>query len=345
MVPEGARFSRQILFAPVGARGQELLERAHVLLVGLGAVGAACADLFCRAGFGRLTLVDRDVVDESNLPRQTLYDLAQARGVMPKAEAARARLASLGGPTSLEARVLDASALSLEELRELLGSGAALLCDATDNFETRYFLSDLAVEQGVPLAYAGAIGARAAAALFAPPRTPCMRCLFPEPPAGGTVETCDTAGVLGPAAHAAAALVVGMAMRHVVDPGAPSRLVNLDVWGGGSSALALDEARRDPDCRSCARRELPALHGAVPAVVTLCGRGMYQVQPANRGSVDLAALAHRLAAVAEVSTGAGAIRATLARATLTVFGDGRALVEGVDDPASARRLYAEMIGS
>lgn len=342
----GDRFSRQVLFPPIGAAGQALLLQTHVVLVGLGAVGAACADLIGRAGFGRLTLVDRDVVDESNLPRQTLYDLAQARAATPKSEAARERLAALGGPTQLESVVLDAGVGSAAQLRRLLAARPAILCDATDNYETRYYLSDLAVEQGVPLAYAGAIGGRAAAGLFSSPATPCLRCLFPEPPGAGSVETCDTAGVVGPAAHAAASLVVAMTMRHVVERGAaPARLVNLDVWGGEASSLPLLPARRDPLCRSCGTRELPALSAAPPAVVALCGRGMFQVSPTHPGDLDLESLARRLARIGEVTGSASTVRATLREGRVTIFRDGRALVEGVGDPAAARRLYVEVVGA
>ena len=152
------RYSRQVLFPAIGEAGQRRLAVSHVAVVGCGATGAAAASLLARAGVGTLTLVDRDFVEESNLQRQVLFDEQDAREALPKAEAARRKLAQANSQVEVRAHVAD---LVPENIHALLGE-AAILLDATDNFETRYLLNDFAVEQGKPWIYAAAVGAYAA---------------------------------------------------------------------------------------------------------------------------------------------------------------------------------------
>src|SRR5580704_8896844 len=181
------RYSRQVLFPGIGPEGQARIERAHVAVVGVGATGAAAAALLARAGVGTLTLVDRDFVEESNLQRQVLFDEADAREALPKAEAARRKIAQFSSRTEVQAHVAD---LVPSNIHALLGQ-AAIVLDATDNFETRYLLNDYAVEQGRPWIYAAAVGAYAATMNILPGETACLACLFPKPPTG-MVATCAT---------------------------------------------------------------------------------------------------------------------------------------------------------
>ena len=136
------RYSRQVLYPGIGAHGQRQLAMAHVALVGCGATGAAAASLLARAGVGTLTLVDRDVVEESNLQRQVLFDEADAREALPKAEAARRKIAQFNSRIEVRSHVAD---LVPSNIHALLGE-AVILLDATDNFETRYLLNDYAIE-------------------------------------------------------------------------------------------------------------------------------------------------------------------------------------------------------
>jgi molybdopterin-synthase adenylyltransferase len=178
------RYSRQVLYPGIGAGGQRQLTQGHVAVVGCGATGAAAASLLARAGVGTLTLIDRDFVEESNLQRQVLFDEADAREALPKAEAARRKITQFNSRTEVHAHVAD---LVPSNIHALLGE-ACILLDGTDNFETRYLLNDYAIEQGRPWIYAAAVGAYAATMNILPGETACLACLFPRPPAG-MVET------------------------------------------------------------------------------------------------------------------------------------------------------------
>src|SRR6201996_3971142 len=234
------RYSRQVLFAPIGEAGQQRLASSTVAIVGCGATGAAAATLLARAGVGTLILIDRDFVEESNLQRQVLFDEADAAAATPKAEAARRQIARFNSEIQVRAHVAD---LVPDNIQPLLGD-AALILDATDNFETRYLINDYAVEQGRPWIYAAAVGAYAATMNILPGETACLACLFPKPPSG-LVETCDTAGILNTAVNFAASIGVTEIMKFLVGARDKMRrtLIGRDLWTNDQAEINAASAR------------------------------------------------------------------------------------------------------
>jgi adenylyltransferase/sulfurtransferase len=369
------RYSRQVLFAPIGVAGQQRLARAHVAIVGCGAMGAASASLLARAGVGTLTLIDRDFVEPSNLQRQVLFDEADAREGLPKAEAARRHIAQFNSGVTVHARIAD---LVPGNIPELL-AGANILLDATDNFETRYLINDFAVQQDKPWIYAAAIGAYAATMNILPqplePRTSnlepasataCLACIFPKPPTGN-VDTCDTAGILSTAVNLAASIQVTEALKFLTgQPHLMRRtLLSFDLWnpaGSGAAATSsgytaasngyLDRSEiaagtPRPGCQVCGQRIFTHLAGQDRAHITLCGRDSVQIHEHHR-PVDFAALRGRLAAHADIQdlrSNDLLLRFRRGPHTFTLFADGRAIVQGTIDIAVARSLYARFIGS
>lgn len=336
------RFARQIGFAPLGAAGQVRLERARVLLVGCGATGGILAQALVRAGVGHLTLVDRDVVERSNLPRQVLFEEQHAAAGTPKALAAAETLARSGGPTRVEPVVAHVDGGNVASL----AADAELVLDGTDNLPTRYLLNDLCVSRGLPWVYAGVVGGAGLVLPVLPGAGPCLRCLFPEAPPPGTLPTCDTAGVLLPAVGAVGMLAAGLALRILAaaDPTdrPRPRLLELDVWNGTTRAL---EAGADPDCPACGQGLFPFLEaGRSRTAATLCGRQTVQL-PAGDRDLDLDGLAQRLAPLAQdLLSNPVFVRARVDELTLTVFRDGRALVEGTEDPDRAQALFDRLVG-
>ncbi len=244
------RYSRQILFPGIGVEGQQRLVAAHVAIVGVGATGAASAAMLARAGVGTLTLIDRDFVEPSNLQRQVLFDEEDARESLPKAEAARRRIALFNSGVTVQPHIAD---LVPANIHELLGS-ADLILDATDNFETRYLINDYAVQQGKPWIYAAAIGAYAATMNILPVTaaeawqpTACLACIFPKPPTG-PVETCATAGILSTAVNLAASIQVTEALKLLTGQTQSMRrtLLSFDLWSNDRSEI--NTGRPDPKC-------------------------------------------------------------------------------------------------
>lgn len=335
------RYSRQILFAPIGDEGQQKLRTGHVAIVGVGATGAAVAGLLARAGVGRLTLIDRDFVEASNLQRQILFDEADAHDALPKAEAARRQIARFNSEIHVEAQVADLVPANIDAL---LGA-ADLILDATDNFETRYLLNDYAVANGRAWIYAGAVGSYAASMNILPGETACLACLFPKPPSG-PVETCDTAGILGTAVNLAASIEATEALKYLIGARAAMRrtLLTHDLWTNQRSEL---QAARSPraDCRVCGpARDFAHLRGEGRPHITLCGRNSVQIHEHTR-AIDFSALAATLAPHGTVRWNRMLLRFTREPHTLTVFPDGRTLVQGTTDVALARSLYARFLGA
>ncbi|HTV06883.1 MAG TPA: ThiF family adenylyltransferase [Acidobacteriaceae bacterium] len=333
------RYSRQVLFPGIGESGQQKLAAAHVALVGCGATGAAAAALLARAGVGTLTLIDRDFVEESNLQRQVLFDESDAREALPKAEAARRKIALFNSDVTVRAHVAD---LTPGNIHQLL-AGTQIILDATDNFETRYLINDYAVEQGRPWIYSAAIAAYAVSMNILPGETSCLACIFPRPPSGA-VETCDTVGILNTAVNFAASIAVTEALKFLTGLQSKMRrtLLSCDLWSNEWSEVSA--AVPHPACEVCAARNFRHLRGEGRPHITLCGRNSVQIHEHQR-PVDLAALETRLRPHGEVRSNQLLLRFTRGDHTLTVFADGRAIIQGTTDVALARSLYARFVGS
>jgi len=146
------RFDRQARFAPLGEAGQQRLGASRVLLVGCGALGGSLAQTLVRCGVGSLVLVDRDIVEETNLPRQVLF--SESHLGLPKSDCAAEALALIGGPTRVEAHAAHVDAENFEDFAE----GCDLVLDGTDNLATRYLINDWAVQTDTPWVYGGVVG-------------------------------------------------------------------------------------------------------------------------------------------------------------------------------------------
>ena len=332
------RYSRQVLFAGIGEAGQRRLAQSHAAIVGVGATGAAAAGLLARAGVGTLTLIDRDVVEESNLQRQVLFEESDAREALPKAEAARRRIALFNGETEVRSHVADLVPGNIHALLE----GAEIILDATDNFETRYLINDYALEQGRPWIYAGAVGAYAVSMNVLPGETACLACLFPAAPTG-LVETCDTAGILNTAVNLAASIEATEAIKFLVGARAAMRrtLISHDLWTNERSEVSAAKPRAG--CVACGERDFRHLRGEGRAHITLCGRNSVQIHEHGR-PVDFAALAGRLRPHGDVRYNALTMRFVRGAHIFTVFADGRAVIQGTTDVTEARSLYARFLG-
>ena len=328
------RYSRQARVAGVGADGVEKIRRATVLVVGCGALGTHLADSLTRAGVGALHLVDRDVVEWSNLQRQVLFDEADAAAGLPKAVAARDRLRAVNTDVRIEAYVADCSRAFLDALPER----PDLVLDGTDNFPTRYLLNDWCSQQQVPWIYAGAVGAEGACMVVRPGGA-CLRCLWPEPPAQADVGSCETAGVLGPAIAAVTAFQGAEAIKLLVGAPTTEGVFTCDVWRGTYQVVPVGSGPA-PDCPACARGERPALSEAAIEAVSLCGRDAVQVLPPAGAAIDLDALSAQLgSAVTDLERTPHLLRFAVDGVRFTVFPGGRALLFGVQDPLRARALY------
>ncbi len=337
-----ARYSRQVLFEGIGPEGQARLMASKVALVGCGALGTVQASLLVRAGVGRLRIIDRDFVEESNLQRQILFDEEDARAILPKAVAAVNKLRAANSLVEVEGLVEDVNASTIGRLLD----GYDLILDATDNFDARFLLNDYAVKTGTPWIYGACVGSYGLTFPILPGETACLRCVFESAPPPGMSPTCDTAGVLGPIVGLIASLQAAEALKILAGrrERVTRKMAVLDVWEGRLSLVDLPP--REKDCPCCVRREFPFLEGALGSdTATLCGRNAVQIRRRDGITLDLDQVASRLGPIGAIEKNRFLVRADIDQYRLTVFADGRAIISGTKDPAVAKSIYARYVGT
>ena len=335
------RYSRQILFAGIGAEGQRKLAAARVAIIGCGATGSALATLLARAGVGTLRIIDRDYVEPSNLQRQSLFDEKDAAESLPKAIAAARKIAAFNSQIVVEPRVEDLVPANIEAALE----GMSLLLDGTDNFETRYLINDYAIDRSLPWIYSAAVGSYAVTLNVLPGQTACLACIFPDSPRG-MVETCETSGILNSAVNLVASVAATEALKLLVAganaPHLRRTLLSFDVWANEHAEISAAKPR--PGCRACGKRDLIHLAGEARPHITLCGRNSVQIHERQR-PIDFAAMDRRLQPHGIVRHNDFVLKFWHDPYEMTLFPDGRAIIKGTTDTAVARSLYARYVGS
>ena len=339
------RYSRQTRFAGIGRAGQERLRGARVLLCGCGALGSLLADTLVRAGVGWLRIVDRDFVDLSNLQRQVLFDESDVAERLPKVIAAAQKLGRINSQVTIEPVIADISAANMLELCR----DVDLILDGSDNFELRFLINDAALETGLPWVYGGVVGSHGQTMTIRPGASPCLRCLMETVPEPGSTETCDTAGVIAPAIHVVASLQVVAALKLLTGQGADiaPELTIVDVWAGTWRTVSLEGLQESGACPACGQGRRDWLHGESSTQSTvLCGRNSVQISPGEAFRLSLESLAAKLSALGSVKQNAFLLRfkPSGSACELTIFRDGRAIVQGTEEPAEARGLYVRYVG-
>jgi len=185
------RYSRQMILPEVGPEGQQKLKKSSVVIIGAGGLGIPASVYLVAAGAGRVGVVDEDVVEKSNLHRQTIYTEEDVGS--PKARVAAERLRGLNPHVVVEPHEVRLSSANAMEVLK----GYDVVVDCTDNFPARYLINDACVLLGKPDVYASIFRFEGQASTFDSRKGPCYRCLFPEPPPPDSVQDCAMAGVLG----------------------------------------------------------------------------------------------------------------------------------------------------
>ncbi|MBT2659536.1 ThiF family adenylyltransferase [Bacillus sp. ISL-45] len=337
------RYSRQILFQPIGSGGQEKLVKSSAVIVGMGALGTVISNHLVRSGVGHVRIIDRDLVELSNLQRQTLYDEDDARENLPKVIAAEKKLKKINSEVKIEPIISD---LTLDNAEDLL-AGFDVIVDGTDNFMARYLINDVAVKHGIPWVYGGAVSSRGMFAAIKPGETPCYRCLFPSVPAG-LGETCDSIGVLSPITDIIGSFEAVEALKLLVGAESNPNLEQMDIWY--NSFLQMDVSQgRNPECPACVHHNYEFLDRSSDQQInyaSLCGRNTIQINPRKKTKQDLEKLASTLKNSGEVKGNPFLLRFMPDKEiTMVIFQDGRVLIHGTNDTVKAKSYYARYMGS
>jgi adenylyltransferase/sulfurtransferase len=233
-------------FAGWGESGQAKIAKAKVVQVGCGGLGSTLAQCMARAGVGKLTLIDRDIVDITNLHRQFLFDEEDAAKKIPKAAAAAEKLKRADSKAEL---AVITEALSSSNADRLL-SGHDLVLDGTDNMETRYVINDWCVRNHIPWIYGGVVGATGMTMVILPGKGPCIQCLYPaDDLKDKTAPSIEDTGIINTAPAMVALLQSTEAMKLLI--GSPDVIRDLriiDLWSGAWQHISVS---RNPQCPCC----------------------------------------------------------------------------------------------
>ena len=337
------RYSRQELFHKIGIEGQQKLSQKHVLIIGAGALGTGSAEVLARAGVGTITLVDRDYVEFSNLQRQQLFSEEDARQHLPKAVAAKQRLMQINSEVNIRAIVMDVTAQEIEEL----ASGVNVIIDATDNFETRMIINDIAQKRSIPWIYGACVGSYGLTYTFIPGHaSPCLNCLLESIPMGGA--TCDTVGVIASVVQMVNAYQTAEALKILVEDwqALHGKLISFDLWSNQHTAMNV-ESLKNSACLSCgAQSTYPYLENDSPIrTAVLCGRDTVQIRPSVSMQLNLQDAAASLALQGgKVEVNPYMVSYSTSKHRLAIFQDGRVLVHGTKDSEEAKSLYRRYMG-
>lgn len=333
------RYSRQMLFKPIGEIGQQKLRKKNVLILGCGALGSANSENLVRAGVGRLTLIDRDYVELSNLQRQQLYTEKDVNDQVPKAVAAKAKLEQINSDVDIESYVLDATPDSLQPLLK----GVDLVIDATDNFEARLILNDLMQKLTIPWVFGSCVGSTGMSYTIFPHETPCLSCLLDTVPVSGA--TCDSVGVISPAVQMVVAHQTTEALKILVEDKQHlrTRLITFDLWTNHYHQINVERAKK-PNCPSCGiNPSHPYLtYKFRTKTEILCGRNTVQIRTPHK--LNLQILAERLQQIVPIKQNDFLLSVQYKSYRLVFFHDGRALIHGTDSIEKAKSIYNQLAG-
>ncbi|QXE01988.1 ThiF family adenylyltransferase [Terribacillus sp. DMT04] len=332
------RYRKQELF--IGKEGQMQIENSKIVLIGMGALGSASAEMLVRAGIGELVLIDRDYVELHNLQRQQLYTEEDAAAYLPKALAAAERLQAINQHVKLHAVIENIDHHNIEQLVE----GAHVILDATDNFETRLIVNDAATKYGIPYIYGACVGSYGVTYPVVSKDAPCLHCLLEQLPQQS--ETCDTAGIISPIVQWVAAMQVTQTLRILCRQEVAPELRAFDIWTGDYTTVNVQRLQ-DPNCLSCSTEaKRPYLNGATQTKLdVLCGREAVHIRPGSKKSLDLTALSEQWVSAVEPVTANEYLLAFHHRGhRVVLFADGRAIIHGIDDINRARSLYDSLVG-
>jgi molybdopterin/thiamine biosynthesis adenylyltransferase len=334
------RYSRQKLFKPLGEAGQEKIAKKHVIIIGAGALGSVNAESLVRAGIGRLTIIDRDYVEMSNLHRQQLYTEKDAMKGLPKAVAAKNRLNEINSETHITAYVAEADAEMLAELVK----DADILLDCTDNFDIRFIINDISIKYQIPWIYGSCVGSTGMSYTILPGKTPCLNCLTESFPISG--GTCDSAGIIAPAVQMTAAYQTTEVLKLLAEDHQSLRegVLTFDLWDNQSYHMKVSKAKKN-ECPTCGDKPVyPYLQYENRTKTTvLCGRDTVQIRSPHI-KLSLNEIERNLEGLGEIKRNPYLLSFTYDPYRIVFFHDGRTFIHGTNDMNEAKNIYHRFIG-
>ncbi|MBI2105333.1 ThiF family adenylyltransferase [Candidatus Woesearchaeota archaeon] len=315
------KYTQHILFEKIGQQGQEKISKANITILGLGATGTNSAELLARAGVGNLTLIDRDIIEESNLQRQTLFVEEDINN--PKALVAKEKLEKINSNIKIKSHFKDINYQTISILKH-----PDLILDCTDNMSTRFLLDEYCYKNNIPWIYLGIIESTGMLLKIVPKKTPTLKEVLKE--INEPLDSCDTSGILNTIAPFASSLQVTEAIKHITSQPATKELLYFDIWKHKVQKIKINKSQNF-------KYQLSYLNGEKESkAIQLCGTNTFQLRGPK---VKLEQLANKLKKIGDVISNQYCIKFN----ELIIFEDGRVLIKASDEK-KAKSLYTKYIG-
>jgi adenylyltransferase/sulfurtransferase len=329
------RYARQVSLTAVGEEGQQQFASTSAVVMGAGAVGSNSAEMLARMGIGRIIIIDRDVVELSDLHRSRM--LSDEDVGEPKALA----LANAIKATMPDARVQGiAEDMTVENVTTLIRR-ADVVVDGMDNMESRLVLNDGCLELRIPWVLGRVVATKGIVASF-PAGGPCLQCIYPDVESQVYLSDSRSEGIDPTVASAIAGIQVAQVSRLVLGAKTPSRLITLDAWTNECLMMDIKQVESCPACVE-GRRKFLSTH-IIKTFTTLCDQNAVQISPHRRYKLDLDSKARELEVHGKVRVSGQMLRLTIEDLDIFIFESGRALVKGTCDIPLAKRLYGRFVG-
>lgn len=337
------RYSRQVMLEEIGFEGMEKIRSAKVCVVGAGGIGNPVITQLTAMGVGKLRIVDRDVIEVTNLHRQHLYTDDDIGRV--KVEAAAERLRKLNPTVEIEPVPTSVTKYTAEGIVK----GFEVVIDALDSVDARYALNDACIKYNIPLIYAGAIGVTGSVCTILPNRSACLRCMFPELNEE-EMPACSTEGVHPSILYLVAGIQVSEAVKIIIgkEPTLVNRLLYMDL-----NELSFDRVQmfRQEECPSCgrARKESEVVTREL-IIEELCGRDRgkrtWTVTPAEPAPINLVSIsknAESLGYQVKTRGNLGITAINSGKMSVSFLSSGAATIVGAKDEEDAIKIYKTFV--
>lgn len=337
------RYSRQVMLEEIGFEGMEKLRSTKVCVVGAGGIGNPVITQLVAMGVGKLRIVDRDVIEVTNLHRQHLYTDDDIGRV--KVEAAAERLRKLNPGIEIEPVPTSVTKFTAEGIVK----GFDIVIDALDSIDARYALNDACIKHNIPLVYAGAIGVTGSVSTILPNNSACLRCMFPELKEE-EMPACSTEGVHPSVLYLVAGIQVSEAIKIITgqQPTLVNRLLYIDL-----NELSFDRVQmfRQDECPACgtARKESNLVASQL-IIEELCGRDRgkrtWTVTPAEPAPISLPSIiknAESLGYQVKTRGNLGITAVNSGRMSVSFLSSGAATIVGAKDEEDAIKIYKTFV--
>ena len=335
------KYSRQALFAPIGDVGQQRIRKASIFILGAGALGSSGAEMLVRAGVGRVTIVDRDIIESTNLHRQQLYTEQDVIEQLPKAVAAEKRLTAINSDVAITGIVVDVTSLNVLDLM----ADHDVILDATDNLETRLLANDAALKLGIPFFMGACVGSYGLTfPIGVQDNQPCLHCLLETLPS--QTLTCDTVGVISPVVVTTAARQVADVLKYITGTPFEPKLESADLWTGDRASIGVASMKK-VGCPSCSDNAVYPFLSARESMKTavLCGRDTVQLSWPKSRKFELLPFAESIrGSVSKLIHNPHLVACEYNGHRIVLFRDGRMLVHGTKDIVTAKKIAAGLLG-